>query len=272
MKLLVILAIAAVMLVLRLIAGRRMSMLAWAAAWWIASFALLRFGFEAPVPSSVLKIYMGIITLAIVAYVSSERARLEQVTRPLGNFMSQRRYAPALAAVAVAIPALIAFSIYRDMTSPVSAPVFGRTVHPAPPDSITVGDNEISLVNLHNPLRHYETEDPDLFREHVAKGRETYYKNCFYCHGDLMQGEGMWSHGLNPLPTDFQDPGTIAQLQEGFLFWRIAKGAPGMPSEGGPWDSAMPAWEQFLTEEEMWEVILFLYDFTGHSPRAVEEH
>jgi hypothetical protein len=33
----------------------------------------------------------------------------------------------------------------------------------------------------------------------------------------------------------------------------------------------MPAWEQFLTEEEIWDVILFLYEHTGLEPRAVEE-
>ena len=61
-------------------------------------------------------------------------------------------------------------------------------------------------------------------------------------------------------------------LQESFLFWRIAKGGPGMPEEGGPWDSAMPAWEDFLTEEEIWDVILFLYDFNDYRPRARVEH
>ena len=91
-------------------------------------------------------------------------------------------------------------------------------------------------------------------------------------HGDLMGGAGMYAHALNPIPTNFQDPGTIAMLREAFLFWRIAKGAPGLPEEGGPWQSAMPAWELFLTEEEMWNVILFLYDFTGYKPRAVELH
>ena len=45
-----------------------------------------------------------------------------------------------------------------------------------------------------------------------------------------------------------------------------------MPEDGGPWDSAMPAWEDFLTEEEIWDVVLFLYDFNGYRPRAREEH
>jgi hypothetical protein len=33
----------------------------------------------------------------------------------------------------------------------------------------------------------------------------------------------------------------------------------------------MPAWENFLTEDEIWEAILFLYDFNGQRPRAREE-
>jgi hypothetical protein len=33
----------------------------------------------------------------------------------------------------------------------------------------------------------------------------------------------------------------------------------------------MPAWEKFLKEEEMWDAILFLYDFTELKPRAKEE-
>ncbi len=33
----------------------------------------------------------------------------------------------------------------------------------------------------------------------------------------------------------------------------------------------MPAWEKFLKEEEIWEVIAFLYDFTGQQPRGREE-
>ena len=27
----------------------------------------------------------------------------------------------------------------------------------------------------------------------------------------------------------------------------------------------MPAWEKFLKEDELWDVLLFLYDFTGET-------
>jgi len=33
----------------------------------------------------------------------------------------------------------------------------------------------------------------------------------------------------------------------------------------------MPSWEKFLKEDEIWDVILFLYDHTGLRPRAREE-
>jgi len=33
----------------------------------------------------------------------------------------------------------------------------------------------------------------------------------------------------------------------------------------------MPAWEKFLTEDEIWDVIVFVYDQTGSRPRAEGE-
>jgi DMSO reductase family type II enzyme heme b subunit len=64
--------------------------------------------------------------------------------------------------------------------------------------------------------------------------------------------------------------GTIAQLQESFLFWRITSGAPGLPREGAPWASAMPVWHEMLEAEEVWKIIDFLYDYTGFEPRSWE--
>jgi hypothetical protein len=33
----------------------------------------------------------------------------------------------------------------------------------------------------------------------------------------------------------------------------------------------MPAWEDILTEEEIWAVIVFLYEQSGNTPRTWEE-
>lgn len=266
MNLEIVLPALVVLLGLRLFKPR---MIVWLIAWWVANWVIIDFGFAVPVPQTVVKLYMGIITLALAAYVTADPERFEEVKRPTLALLVERRLMPLLALVVIAIPAAVAASIYFDMTAPPRAPVFGRTVHPAPPTEITVHDQPFDLTTLDNPLRLTEANDPDEFGRRVADGRRVYYENCFYCHGDLMRGQGIFAHGLNPIPTNFQDPGTIAMLQEGFLFWRVSRGGPGMPEEGGPWMSAMPAWEKFLTVDEMWSVIAFLYDFTEQRPRAL---
>ena len=267
MKLPVILAVLVVFALLRV---RRTGLLIWAAAWWLGIYILLRFGFTAPIPASVVSLYMGIVTIAILAYVSSSQDRRDEVSGPLLRFMTERRYTPLLAATILAIPALAAANIYVRMNAPLEPPFFPRTVHPASPTEITVHDKRIDLDAGENPFLPLATSNPAEFRKHVENGRKVYYRNCVFCHGDDLSGNGMFAHALDPLPTNFADGDTIANLRDTFLFWRISKGGPGLPEEGGPWDTAMPAWERFLKEEEMWEAILFLYDFTGEKPRARE--
>ncbi|MCA1583591.1 MAG: cytochrome c [Acidobacteria bacterium] len=268
MKILVVLAVAVAFGLLRL---RRTNLLLWAGAWWVGIYVVLRFGFTTPIPASVISIYMGIVSIAILAYLSSSDDRREEVSRPLIRFMTEQRYTGILAATAIAIPALAAANVYVQMNVPLEPPFFPRTIHPASPSEITVHDNRIDIEAGDNPFRHLETSNPEEFRRHVENGRQVYYRNCVFCHGDNMGGNGMFAHGLNPIPTNFADGQTLPILRETFLFWRIAKGGPGLPDEAAPWDTAMPAWEKFLKEEEMWEVILFLYDFMGERPRAREE-
>ncbi len=268
MNLLVVLAVAVVFGLLRF---RRASLLIWAAAWWVGIYVLLRFGFSTPIPSSVVSLYMGIVSIGILAYVSSSPERREAIAGPLVRFMTEKRFTPLLGVTVVAIPALAAANVYVQMSVPLQPPFFPRTIHPAPPTEITVNGKAILIDAEDNPFRPLERSNPVEFRKHVENGRQIYYRNCVFCHGDDLGGNGMFVHALDPIPTNFADGDTIASLRETFLFWRIAKGGPGLPEEGGPWDTAMPAWEKILKEEEMWDVVLFLYDHTGERPRAREE-
>src|SRR5918993_471498 len=251
---------------------RRANLLMWSAPWRVGISVRLRCVFATPIPASVISLYMGIVSLAILAYVSSSQERREEVSRPLIRLITEKRYAVLLGALVVAIPALAAANVYVQMNVPIEPPFFARTIHPASPSTITVHDKKIDLDAGGNPFRHLETSNPAEFRKHVENGRRVYYRNCVFCHGDDLGGNGMFVHGLDPIPTNFADGDTIANLRETFLFWRAAKGGPGLPEEGAPWDSAMPAWEKFLKEDEIWDVVLFLYDFTGERPRAKEEH
>ena len=268
MKILVVLLILAVFALLR---WRKVGTLTWALAWWIGFFVAIRWGFSVPIPSSVIFIYMGIATLAVLAYVTSSADRRREVTEPIVRLIVEPSKRLALLLIVLLLPTLAAAAVYFRLSQPIEAPFFARTVHPASPAEITVHDKKIELDRGDNPYRILEKTDPEAFKQHVAAGREVYYRNCHFCHGDNLAGTGMFVHGLDPIPTNFADVGTIPNLTESFLFWRISKGAPGLPDEGGPWESAMPAWEKFLTEDEIWNAILFLYDYTGRKPRAKEE-
>ena len=85
-----------------------------------------------------------------------------------------------------------------------------------------------------------------------------------------VNGNGPASDGFNPSPANFVDPGTIAQLQESYLFWRIKKGGVGLPVEGHPWKSVMPRWEVELSDDMIWKIIMAEYAGSGHKPRTWE--
>src|SRR3954454_5231208 len=112
MKIPLVLAVAVAFALLRFL---RVNLLVWAGAWWVGIYLLLWFGFTAPIPSSVITIYMGIVSLAILAYVSSSDQRREEVSGPLIRFLTEKRYTLPLIAVALAIPALAAANVYAKM-------------------------------------------------------------------------------------------------------------------------------------------------------------
>src|SRR4030095_14012112 len=185
MNILVVLIVATVFVLLRF---RRANLLTWVCAWWIGIYVLLRFGFTAPIPSSVISIYMGIASLAILAYASSSQQRRDEISGPLVRFMTEKRYTALLGATVVAIPALAAANVYVQMSVPLQPPLFSRHVPPASPSEITVHDKKIDLDAGENPFRHLETSNPEEFRKHVENGRQVYYRNCVFCHGDTMAG------------------------------------------------------------------------------------
>ncbi|MEW5986212.1 MAG: cytochrome c [Chloroflexota bacterium] len=238
----------------------------------VPGLSLALTGTAAPVPSHLLwTIYMPIVTLIMLLYVSANEAAWQEVRTPLRTLLveRQRRQVVILRTVIlVALPPLAGLSVYLQLQPKVSPPAELRSVHPAPPSSINVGGREIDLLTAVNPFRNANGE-PDS--NALAAGRVIYSQRCIFCHGDALDGNGLFADALKPRPANFTDPGTIAQLQESYLFWRIAKGGPGLPPEGKGWNSAMPAWEGTLSEDEIWQVILYLYEATGQRPRAAGE-
>ena len=119
------------------------------------------------------------------------------------------------------------------------------------PLSIEVNGKNISLQNLISPI----TESNQI----LVEGADIYIKNCVLCHGDLLDGKGLYSESFSPPPANFLLPQSILSKPKSYTYWRIMKGGLGLPKKYEPWNSAMPSWEDVLTEDQVWKVIHFIY-------------
>lgn len=222
---------------------------------------------SAAIPGQLYGWYVVTTIAVILIYVSSSEASWREFARPFRELLLGRTALtkPLRILVFVFFPLLCGWYFSSWASGSAQPPGGLRVIHPTPPSSVTFKGKRMVLKEIKtNPLR----EEPAHMAENIAEGRRVYYENCFFCHGDSLSGDGHFAKGFNPPPANFQDSGTIAQLTESFLFWRIAKGGPGLPGESTPWDSAMPVWEDFLSEKEIWQVILYLYEATPWEPRT----
>ena len=119
------------------------------------------------------------------------------------------------------------------------------------PQSIEVNGKVISLHDIETPI----IESNQTFLD----GSKIYVENCTLCHGDLLDGKGLYSKSFFPPPANFLNPKSILSKPKLYAFWRIMKGGPGLPKKHEPWNSAMPAWEGVLSEDKAWKVIHFIY-------------
>ena len=245
-----------------------------AGAWLVFSLAVTPF-----MPRSVMIGYMIIVFAGVILYFSSDEVRWRELKAPIAATLREDDKWPLRWALLAVLPLVPGYAVHDALKPSRETPLELRQVHPSPPAAIRVYGKSYDLAKIENPVRmnvlkQLET-DADAawkaYREAVRAGSQIYYQNCFYCHGDQLSGKGHFARGFDPLPTDFSDVGTIAQLQESFLFWRITTGGPGLPKGGMPWNSAMPAWHEMLSEEEVWNVITFLFDYVGQVPRMWDQ-
>ena len=231
-----------------------------------------------PIPWTLFITYMVMWAIGTFLYISQDPETFREFRAPIVKTIVGE-YKLARIIVFTALPILVGFATYNTIYPSFQEPVELRTVHPAPPATTKVHGKTYPLESTNNPFRideqdNYKDSFPFLdaekheYMKYVTEGGTIFFQNCHYCHGDQLNGLGMFSHVFNPTPANFIDPGTIAMLQEAFLFWRVSKGGPGLPNESTPWSSAMPPWEEHLKTEEIWKVILFEYWYTGWHPRT----
>lgn len=220
---------------------------------------------QPPLPSSLVFMYMVLTSVSILIYVSIFDDKSREFYGPIMSFLAGgRRQSATLKymrfGVLVVFPLLVGMNVYARLVPSDQPPIEQRVVHPAPPGE---------FVGLANPI--------PRTKANIQYGGSLYAVYCAPCHGGELDGKGLQAKGFNPPPANFKDPGTIAQLQESYLFWRIKNGGVGLPVEGQPWNSAMPRWGAMparggkpLTDDDIWKIIMYEYEASGHKPRTWE--
>jgi cytochrome c oxidase cbb3-type subunit 2 len=83
----------------------------------------------------------------------------------------------------------------------------------------------------------------------LLHGKQIYITNCIGCHGLTGQGDGPAAAFLEPKPFNFTNANVQMQHSEGQYYHFLLFGLPG---------TAMPAWGDYLSVQDIWDVINFL--------------
>jgi mono/diheme cytochrome c family protein len=218
-----------------------------------------------PLPGQVIVMFMLTSFFSFVIYFSIQDETLKIFLEPMRAVLADddKKFA-RIVIVYVLIPLLAGYVTYAELKPTYEPPLSARITHPEPPSEIDFKGTTIKILGLENPLR----KDAAGLANYAQEGKVIYFQNCFICHGADLDGRGQFAEAFNPPPPPFRGTDTIAQLPESYVFWRIAKGWRGLSAGATPWDSAMPAFEDFLKEEQIWKVSLYIYEATGNKPRT----
>ncbi len=106
--------------------------------------------------------------------------------------------------------------------------------------------------------------------ESLANGKQLYAQNCAACHGENGAGDGVFADDLADAgessmqtmegaidmmmqsPVDFTDPARMLGASPALLQGKILRGGMG---------TGMPMWGSIFTEEQIWDLIAYIYSF-----------
>jgi mono/diheme cytochrome c family protein len=173
---------------------------------------------------------------------------------------SLKRY---LAAAAVAAAALTAAAVGQEPEQPPTVHGFDywqpewMTRHLWGPDRMPKGMEirllrhktymELGGAKLYEGARSNVGQSPIV----IAAGRKLYTQHCTGCHGTNGMGNGDMGKALSPSPALLAYMITRPIAVDEYLLWSISEG-------GKQFGSAMPAFKEKLSREEIWETITYM--------------
>ncbi len=224
----------------------------------VFSYIFMRYIIQPPFPPALVNFYMLFVLAGVLIYITLDDRRLEEFL----DFISLRSkenlfYDLLRKALLVAIPLLVAYNVYSREKVSYSPPAELFQPHVTPPQWV---------VDMEVP--EWAADFDNWSPERIKRGQKIYEDHCLVCHGKEADGKGPAASAIRypAAPTNFKEPGTIAQLPLSYVYWRVR--------DGGIFDkqfkSAMPGWADELEEEQIWEVIMYIYTKAGVKPRTWE--
>ncbi len=102
----------------------------------------------------------------------------------------------------------------------------------------------------------------------LENGKQLYAQNCATCHGENGAGDGVFAddflpspfgrgdggevHAMMQTPVNFTDPRRMLGASPALLHGKILRGGMG---------TGMPMWGSIFTEEQLWDLVAYLYSF-----------
>lgn len=81
--------------------------------------------------------------------------------------------------------------------------------------------------------------------ESIQRGHNLYIANCADCHGPKAEGDGPTAKYLDTKPSNLK--AMAGHHPDGGMAWKIKNGK-----------GDMPAWEDILTEQQIWDLVTFI--------------
>ncbi|NKE71831.1 hypothetical protein [Candidatus Manganitrophus noduliformans] len=139
--------------------GKRIPRIFQAGLTWAAAYVFFRWILFPPIPSSLLYIYMAVVTVAVILLMiesplSTEECKQRVVATILGETPAYR-VAQAVTFVLIPFSAFL-LSRYLVTPPPIGEPIELRVYHSAPPRSIEVHGEIYDLQTAKNPFREEE--------------------------------------------------------------------------------------------------------------------
>jgi mono/diheme cytochrome c family protein len=91
----------------------------------------------------------------------------------------------------------------------------------------------------------------------LAAGRSIYQDKCTQCHGQTGKGDGPDAASYYPSPTSLVDANHMNSVMDGEIFYQISEGR-----------KPMPAFKRKLSEEQRWQLVLYVRSFAPAAPAS----